>query len=117
MVATWRVAPNLELGFAGFNLAAHNDFDGADAFTFVRADTLDNSKSRMTAGRLWARYGDESDPWLATISVSTLGSLNRNFLASVEQVKLASELHANTKPVTAAEAVIHPELEVPLPPL
>src|SRR5947207_7295919 len=48
--------------------------------------------------------------------VETVARRGYRFLASVEQVKLASELHANTKPVTAAEAVIHPELEVPLPP-
>ena len=82
--ATWQVAPDIELGVTAFNLASHNDFDGADAFTFVRADTLDNSKSRMSAGRVWAQVGHVTNPWTATVSASTLSSLNRNFLVSAE---------------------------------
>jgi hypothetical protein len=46
--------------------------------------------------------------------VETVARRGYRFLASVEQVKPATEFHTDTKPV-AADVAIHPELEVPLP--
>src|SRR5437868_3553056 len=47
--------------------------------------------------------------------VETVARRGYRFLASVEQVKPADESHVYAKSAAAADAVIHPELEVPLP--
>src|SRR5205807_2348945 len=52
MRATWNVSPSVQLGVAGFAISAYDEFDGFDPVTFLRADTLDNSRNRMAAGRL-----------------------------------------------------------------
>ena len=48
------IAPRVELGVAAFALTGRTEFDGFDPLTFERADTLDNSRNRLAAGRLWA---------------------------------------------------------------
>ena len=49
--------------------------------TFVHADTLDNSRNRRAAGRLWSEAGGQSSPWSGRVSGSLLGATNRNYLA------------------------------------
>lgn len=83
--ATWRPVPNVELGVSGLALSSYDKFDGFDPVTFAHADTLDNSRNRLTAGRVWASIGGDSSPWRATLSGSLLGSSNKNYLADVEQ--------------------------------
>lgn len=67
-----------EIGVSGFLLTARSEFDGYDPLSFQRADTLDNSRNRLAAARLWGKA--ELGP--ATLSAwgSALGSTNRNFL-------------------------------------
>jgi len=78
---TWRPAPNVEIGAVGLALTGRTEFDGFDPVTFAHADTLDSSRNRLAAGRLWAAIGDESSTWNGQIAGSILGSSNRNFLA------------------------------------
>ena len=54
---SWSPNEALELGAAGFALTGRSQFDGFDPITFVHADTLDSSRNRLAAGRLWARFG------------------------------------------------------------
>lgn len=77
---TVRIAPEVELGAAGFALTGRSEFDGFDPLTFERADTLDNSRNRLAAGRLWADFGSEVSKWSGWIGASLVGSSNRNFL-------------------------------------
>ncbi|HET8535117.1 MAG TPA: TonB-dependent receptor plug domain-containing protein, partial [Sphingomicrobium sp.] len=81
---SWTFAPGFELGASGFSLAGRSEFDGTDPVTFLHADTLDSSKNRLTAGRLWLSGGDQAQGLSGTISTSLLGSSNRNFLAANE---------------------------------
>jgi len=83
--ATWHPAPNVELGASGLALSSYSEFDGFDPITFAHTDTLDNSRNRLTAGRVWASVGDDSSPWLAKVSGTLLESSNKNYLANVEQ--------------------------------
>src|SRR5438270_9657666 len=83
--ATWRPAPDVELGASGIALRGRTEFDGFDPVTFAHTDTLDSSRNRLTAGRLWASIGSESTPWKAEIAGSLLGSSNKNYLADAEQ--------------------------------
>lgn len=83
--ATWRPAADVEVGASAVALTGRSDFDGFDPLTFAHEDTLDNSRNRLVAGRLWARAGNSESPWRAEIAASLLGSSNRNFLADVEQ--------------------------------
>jgi len=79
--ATWNVSPSLQLGFAGFAVSAYDEFDGYDPVTFFHADTLDNTRNRMSAARVWARLGSETSSWSGRLGLSDLGSSNRNYLA------------------------------------
>src|SRR6185312_16274837 len=81
---TWHVAPSVELGVAGFDLMGHSEFDGFDPVTGVHEDTLDNTRNRLAAGRIWATFGSEQSALSGTIAASLLGSSNRNFLAEDE---------------------------------
>jgi vitamin B12 transporter len=81
---TWDLAPSVQLGVAAFDLAGHSEFDGFDPLTGVHADTLDNTKNRLAAGRIWARFGSEQLGFSGTVAGSLLGSSNRNFLAAEE---------------------------------
>ena len=83
--ATWRPAPNTELGASALALTGRSKFDGFDPITFAHADTLDNSRNRMMAGRIWASVGNDASPWRAEIAATLLGSSNRNYLADIEQ--------------------------------
>jgi vitamin B12 transporter len=74
------LSPAVELGAAGFALTGRAQFDGYDPLTFERADTLDNSRNRLTAGRAWAAFGREGSSWSGRVGASLLGSSNRNFL-------------------------------------
>ncbi len=80
-----RVAPSVKLGASVIWLAGSSQFDGYDPITFMHTDTLDNSRNRLSAGRLWADFGGASSPWSGSVSVALLGSSDRNFLADVPQ--------------------------------
>ena len=82
---TWHPAANLEFGASAIALTGRSEFDGFDPVTFAHTDTLDSSRNRLTAGRLWAAMGTASTPWRVQIAGSLLQSSNRNYLAEVEQ--------------------------------
>ncbi len=77
---TIAVARNVTIGAAGFAFTGRSEFDGYSPITFERTDTLDNSRNRLDAGRIWAEFGNEQSPWAGRIGASLLGSSNRNFL-------------------------------------
>ena len=77
---TWRFARGFELGASGFSLRGLSQFDGFDPLTFLHADTLDSTKNRLSAGRLWISGGRPDSGLSGTLSTSLLGSSNRNFL-------------------------------------
>jgi vitamin B12 transporter len=83
--ATWRPAEDVEVGATGLALSGRSEFDGYDPVTFVHEDTLDNSRNRLTAGRIWASAGNEASPWRAEVAASLLGSSNKNYLAETPQ--------------------------------
>lgn len=74
----WRPRAGLELGAAGFAIRARSEFDGYDTVTFRRADTLDQSRNRLAAGRVSATYA--TGEWTVSTGASHLGSANRNLL-------------------------------------
>jgi vitamin B12 transporter len=78
---TWKPVQDVEIGASALALTGRSEFDGFDPVTFVHTDTLDNSRNRLLAGRVWARLGDDVTPWSGQLSASLLGSSNRNFLA------------------------------------
>ena len=81
---TWAVAPTVQLGVAAFDLTGHSEFDGFDPLTGAHQDTLDNTRNRLAAGRIWASFGSEQSGLSGTIAGSLLASSNRNFLADQE---------------------------------
>jgi vitamin B12 transporter len=83
--ATWRPASNVELGASALALTGRSEFDGFDPVTFAHTDTLDNSRNRLAAGRIWASVGNDSAPWRVQIAASLLGSSNKNYVGDVEQ--------------------------------
>jgi vitamin B12 transporter len=82
--ASWAPSPTVELGASAVALTGRSEFDGFSPITFLRADTLDSSRNRLFAGRLWARMGGQEGPWTARLSSSLLGSTNRNLLEDDE---------------------------------
>jgi len=78
--ATTRVSSSLELGASAIALTGRAEFDGYSPITFERTDTLDNSRNRLVAGRVWAAFGGETAPWSGHIGISALSSSNRNYL-------------------------------------
>ncbi len=72
------VSDAIELGASGFALDGRSEFDGYDPLTYERADTLDHSRTRLAAGRVWGSAKGNS--WNATLWASRLGSSNRNLL-------------------------------------
>ncbi len=80
----WRPAAKVSVTASGFSLAGRSDYDGIDPFTFLRADTLDRTQNRLTAGRVGVTYGEAGDGWQASLSGSMLGSTNRNLLGNEE---------------------------------
>ena len=76
----YRLDPDFLIGGAGFAHWGTSEFDGfSNAFPFPHTDTLDNSKNRMAAGRLFLEAGDRSKSY-AVASASLLGSSNRNYV-------------------------------------
>jgi vitamin B12 transporter len=73
----------VQLGLAAFAIRARDEFDGFDPNTFLHADTLDNSRNRMAAGRVWAEFGSQVSSWSGRIAISDLTSSNRNYLADI----------------------------------
>ena len=78
---TLTVSPDVRLGAAGFVLTGKTQFDGYDPVTFEHTDTLDNTRNRLGAGRVWAEFGKAGAPWSGEVGASLLSSSNRNFLA------------------------------------
>ena len=81
---TWKPAPSIELGASALSLGGRTEFDGFDPVTFAHTDTLDSSRNRLRAARIWAKFGDDSSSWSGQIAGTLLGSSNRNFLAGDE---------------------------------
>ncbi|WP_294171529.1 TonB-dependent siderophore receptor [uncultured Sphingomonas sp.] len=78
---SWAAAKGVELGVSGFASTGRSEFDGYDPLSFQRADTLDSSRNRLAAGRLWGsltRQDLSLSAW-----ASKLGSRNRNLLDEV----------------------------------
>jgi len=82
---TWHPASNIELGASAIALTGRTEFDGFDPVTFAHTDTLDNSRNRLSAGRLCAIVGTTSTPWRLELTGSALASSNRNYVADVQQ--------------------------------
>ena len=74
--------PGLRIGASAFALTGHSEFDGYDPFTFEHTDTLDNTRNRLAAGRVWAEFGGADSAWSGKVGASLLDSSNRNYLAS-----------------------------------
>jgi vitamin B12 transporter len=82
---TWTIAPSVELGTAALALTGQSEFDGFNLNPpFQHMDTLDSSRNRLKAGRVWAQFGSKASVWGGHVSASLLGSSNRNFLADDE---------------------------------
>jgi vitamin B12 transporter len=81
---TWHPRSGIEIGASGLLLTGRTEFDGFDLFTGAHEDTLDSSRNRLEAGRIWAGIGSESSPWRAQVAGSLLGSSNKNDLDDVE---------------------------------
>jgi vitamin B12 transporter len=79
---TVQVAPNVTLGAAVIALTGTSQFDGYDPVTFEHTDTLDESRNRLEAGRVWADFASATSPWSGRIGASYLVSSNRNYLAN-----------------------------------
>lgn len=77
---SYAVSPAIRLGAAAIMLTGMSQFDGYDPMTFEHADTRDNTRNRLAAGRIWADFGSETSTWSGNLSASLLGSSNRNFL-------------------------------------
>ncbi|MEQ7872696.1 TonB-dependent receptor [Sphingomonas sp. ASV193] len=80
----WRASDTLAVAASAFRLAGVSQFDGYDPVTFLHADTKDESRDRLTAGRVAATVGDETRLY-ATASASLLASRNAYYLADVFQ--------------------------------
>ena len=78
---TWTPSSAVELGFAGFALSGRNDYDGFNpAPPFQHTDTLDSSRNRLAAGRIWADFGKDTSFWSGRVGGSLLNSRNHNLL-------------------------------------
>lgn len=83
--ATWRPKADIELGISALALNARSEFDGFDLFTGAHTDTLDSSRNRLQAGRVWASVGSDLSSWRARIAGTSVGSSNKNYLGDSEQ--------------------------------
>jgi vitamin B12 transporter len=81
---TWAAAPKVELGLSGFATSGLSQFDGYSPVTFKHADTLDNTRNKLGAGRGWVSAGAIGDRLSGTFSASLLGSSNLNRLDRTE---------------------------------
>ena len=75
------VGQDVAIGGAAFVLTGRTQFDGYNPFTGEHTDTLDNTRNKLRAARLWASFGRASSSWSGYVAGSLLGSSNRNFLA------------------------------------
>ena len=75
--AVYRSDP-FEIGAAGHWIDGRSEFDGFDPVSFQRADTLDETRNRIGAVRLWA--GAEWNGWSAHAEGAYLDSANHNRL-------------------------------------
>lgn len=77
----WNVGPAVRIGAAAFALSGRSEFDGFNPNPpFEHTDTLDSSRNRLRAGRVWGEFGDRASTWSGRAGVSFLASRNRNFL-------------------------------------
>ncbi|MEO7277761.1 MAG: TonB-dependent receptor [Sphingomicrobium sp.] len=83
--ATYALTSSVRIGIAAVALSGKSDFDGYDPVTFDRTETLDNSRNRLAAARLWVQFGTSESAWSGEIGGSLLGSSNRNYLADAPQ--------------------------------
>jgi vitamin B12 transporter len=74
-----RPSDAIRLGASGYWVEGTSEYDGFDPLTFLRADTLDETKNRIGALRVFA--SGEWDGWSARADASYLDSANRNRLA------------------------------------
>ena len=82
---TWDVASSVRLGAAGFTFSGRSEFDGFNPSPpFQHTDTLDSSRNRLAAGRIWSEFGNSDSSWNGRVGGSLLSSRNRNFLADDE---------------------------------
>lgn len=89
--AGWSISRTVEAGAAAFALVGRSEFDGLDPVSFVRADTLDETRNRLAAGRVWIAAGDPETGFNGTVSTSLLTSSNRNFVADEEINRTSGE--------------------------
>ena len=82
--AAWSPSPTLQVGAAGVALSGRSEFDGFSPVTFLRADTLDSTRNKLAAGRLWTRVRTQGGAVTANLAGSWLRSGNRNLLAGDE---------------------------------
>jgi vitamin B12 transporter len=78
--AVFRPTDAIDLGAVGHWIEAESEYDGLDPVTFRRSDTLDETRNRIAAGRLWGEI--RSGDWTAKLESSLLGSANRNRLGA-----------------------------------
>jgi vitamin B12 transporter len=83
--ATWHPRADVQIGVSAIGLSGRTQFDGFDFLTGAHTDTLDSSRNRLAAGRIWANAGDEASPWRGEIAGTLLGSSNKNYLDELEQ--------------------------------
>ena len=81
---TWHPRADIEIGASAIALSGSDQFDGFDPLSGAHTDTLDSSRNRLTAGRLWASIGTASSPWRGQVAAVMLGSSNENDLDGVE---------------------------------
>ncbi|HYI42956.1 MAG TPA: TonB-dependent receptor [Sphingomicrobium sp.] len=77
---TLALSPSVRVGIAGIALTGRSEFDGYDQVTFERGDTLDSSRNRLVAGRVWADFAPAGSDWSARVGATALQSSNRNLL-------------------------------------
>src|SRR5438067_1119437 len=77
---TLKPLANVEIGASAIALTGRTEFDGFDPATFAHTDTLDSSRNRLVAGRVWAKFGGDATPWSGQIGASLLNSSNKNYL-------------------------------------
>jgi vitamin B12 transporter len=77
---TINAGPLVRLGVSAIALTGESQFDGFDPVTFEHTDTLDRSRNRLTAGNVWAEFGNDASAWAGRLNSSLLGSSNRNYL-------------------------------------
>jgi vitamin B12 transporter len=82
---TWRPKAGVELGFSALALNARSEFDGFDFSSGAHTDTLDSSRNRLQAGRIWGSIGTDLSSWRARLAGTVVGSSNKNYLDAAEQ--------------------------------